>query len=56
MHNEELHNLYLSSDITNDIKLMTMGGFESMGEVINPYKSLAGKSQGKGTLGGLKNK
>jgi hypothetical protein len=54
LHNEELHNLYSSPDIIQQIKSRTMmwaGHVARMGEDRNMYKVLVGKPEGKRTLG-----
>jgi hypothetical protein len=55
LHNEKLHNLYCSQNITRMIKSrMTRwaGHVACMGEVRNAYKILARESEGKRPLGG----
>jgi hypothetical protein len=50
MHNEELHNLYASSNIVWVIMLRRMrwsGHVAHMGEMRNAYKILVGKLEGK---------
>jgi hypothetical protein len=53
LHNEELHNLYSSLDITRQIKSRRMrwvGHVTCMGEEWKVYKVLVGKSEGKKPL------
>jgi hypothetical protein len=53
LHNEELHNLYASSDIINAIKSRRMkwvGHVACMEETRIAYKILVGKLEGKGPL------
>jgi PAS domain-containing protein len=53
-HNEELHNLYSSPDIIRQIKSTRMrwaGNVARMGEERKVYKVLAGKPEGKRSLG-----
>jgi len=53
LHNEELHNLYVSSNITRVIKLERMGWMGHVvriGEVKNVYKTSVRKSEGKRPL------
>jgi hypothetical protein len=48
LHNEELHNLYSSPDITRMIKSRRMrwaGNVARMGETRNAYRILVGNSQ-----------
>jgi hypothetical protein len=50
LHNEELHNLYISPDVTRVIKSRRTrweGHVARMGEVRNAYKILVGKPEGK---------
>jgi hypothetical protein len=50
LHNEELQNLYASSDTLRVIKSGRMsweGNVVRMGEIRNAYKILVGKSEGK---------
>jgi hypothetical protein len=50
LHNEELHNLYSSTDITRQIKSRRVrwaGHVARMGEERKLYKVLVGKSEGK---------
>jgi hypothetical protein len=50
LHNEELHNLYLSPDIIRQVKLRRMrwaGHVARMGEERKLYKVLMGKPEGK---------
>jgi hypothetical protein len=54
LHNEGLHNLYLSPDIIRQIKSMRMrwaGHVARMGEERKVYKVLMGKTEGKRTFG-----
>jgi hypothetical protein len=54
LHNEELHNLYSSSNIIRLIKSRRMrwaGHVARMGEERNVYKALMGKPEGKRPLG-----
>jgi hypothetical protein len=54
LHNEELHNLYLSPDIIRQVKSRRMrwaGHVARMGEERKVYKVLMGKPEGKGPLG-----
>jgi hypothetical protein len=54
MHDEELHNLYLSLNIIRMIKSSRMrwvGHVACMGENRNPYKIVVGKPEGKIPLG-----
>jgi hypothetical protein len=54
LHNEELHNLYTSSDIIRQIKSRRMrwaGHVARMGEVRKVYKYLVGSPKGKRPLG-----
>jgi hypothetical protein len=54
LHNEELHNLYLSPDIIRQVKSRRMrwaGHVARMGEERKAYKVLVGKSEGKRPLG-----
>jgi hypothetical protein len=54
LHNEELHNLYLSPNIIRQIKSRRMrwaGHVTLMGEERNAYKVLMGKPEGKRPLG-----
>jgi hypothetical protein len=54
LHNEELHNLYLSPDIIRQIKSRRMrwaGHVARMGEERKVNKVLVGKLEGKGPLG-----
>jgi hypothetical protein len=54
LHNEELHNLYISQDVIRVMKSRRMrwaGYVACMGEMINAYKMLVGKSEGKILLG-----
>jgi hypothetical protein len=54
LHNEELHNLYSSPNITRMIKSRRMrwaGHVARMGETRNAYKILVGKPEGKRPLG-----
>jgi hypothetical protein len=54
LHNEELHNLYLSPDIIRQVKSRRMrwaGHVARMGEERKVYKVLVGKREGKRTLG-----
>jgi hypothetical protein len=53
MHNEELHNLYSSPDITRQVKSRRMrwvGHVARMGEERKLYKVLVGKPEGKRPL------
>jgi hypothetical protein len=50
LHNEELHNLYISPDIIRQIKSKRMrwaGHVARMGEGRNVYRVLVGKPEGK---------
>jgi hypothetical protein len=54
LHKEELHNLYLSSDIIRQIMLRRIrwaGHVARMGEKRKVYKVLVGKPEGKRLLG-----
>jgi hypothetical protein len=54
LHNEELHNLYSSSNIIRIIKSRCMrwaGHVARMGEKRNVYRLLVGKPEGKRPLG-----
>jgi hypothetical protein len=54
LHNEELHNLYLSPDIIRQVKSRRMrwtGHVARMGEERKVYKVLAGKPEGRRPLG-----
>jgi hypothetical protein len=54
LHNEEIHNLYSSTDIIRQIKSRRMrwaGHVARMGEEKKLYKVLVGKSEGKRPLG-----
>jgi hypothetical protein len=54
LHNEEVHNLYSSPSIIRMIKLRRMrwaGHVARMGEKMNAYRILVGKSEGKRPLG-----
>jgi hypothetical protein len=54
LHNEELHNLYSSSDIIRQVKSKRMrwaGHVARMGEERKVYKVLVGKPEGKRPLG-----
>jgi hypothetical protein len=54
LHNEELHNLYLSPDIIRQVKSRRMwwvGHVECMGEERKVYKVLVGEPEGKRPLG-----
>jgi hypothetical protein len=54
LHNEELHNLYLSTNIIRQIKsrrIRWVGHVARMGEERKLYKVLVGKSEGKTPLG-----
>jgi hypothetical protein len=54
LHNEELHNLYTSPNVTRVINLRSMiwaGHVARMGEVRNAYNILVGKPEGKRPLG-----
>jgi hypothetical protein len=54
LHNEELHNLYASPNITRVIKSRRMSGLRCvahMGDMRNAYNILAGKREGKRSLG-----
>jgi hypothetical protein len=54
LHNEELHNLYSSPDITRQVKSRRMrwvGHVARMGEERKVYKVLVGKSEGRRPLG-----
>jgi len=53
-HNEELHNLYASPDVTSVIKLRRMrwaGHVTHLGDMRNACGILTGKSEGKRPLG-----
>jgi hypothetical protein len=54
LHDEELHNLYSSSDIIKQVKSRRMrwaGHVARMGEERNVYNVLVGKPEGKSPLG-----
>jgi hypothetical protein len=54
LHNEELHNLYSSPNISRRIKsrrLRWAGGVARIGETRNAYRILVGKPEGKRPLG-----
>jgi hypothetical protein len=54
LHNEELHNLYSSPDISRQVKSRQMrwaGHVARMGEERKVYKVLVGKPEGKRPLG-----
>jgi hypothetical protein len=54
LHNEELHNLYASPNTVRVIKSRKMnwvGHIIGMGEIINAYNILVGKSEEKKVLG-----
>jgi hypothetical protein len=54
MHNEELHNLYSSSDVIRQVKSRRMrfaGHVARMGEERKVYKVLVGEPEGKRPLG-----
>jgi hypothetical protein len=54
LHNEELHNLYASTNIIRVIKSRRMrwaGHVAHIGEIRNTYKILVGKPEGKRPLG-----
>jgi hypothetical protein len=54
LHNEELHNLYLSPDIIRQVRLRRMrwaGHVARMGEERKVYKVLVGNPEGKRPLG-----
>jgi hypothetical protein len=54
LHNEELHNLYSSTDIIRQVKSRRMrwaGHVARMGEMRKVYKVLVGKPEGKRPLG-----
>jgi hypothetical protein len=54
LHNEELHNVYLSPDIIRQVKSRRMRGaghVARMGEERKVYKVLVGKPEGKRPLG-----
>jgi hypothetical protein len=54
LHNEELHNLYSSTDIIRQVKSRRMrwaGHVERMGEERKVYKVLVGKPDGRRPLG-----
>jgi hypothetical protein len=54
LHNEELHNLYSSPDITRQVKSRQMrwaGHVARMGEERKLYKVLVGKPEGRRPLG-----
>jgi len=55
LHNEKLHNLYTSPTIINVIKSTRMrwGHAAGIGEIRNAYNILAGKPEGKRSLGRL---
>jgi len=54
LHNEELHNLYVSLNISviKSSGLRCAGHVACMGEMRNAYKILAGNPEGKAPLGG----
>jgi hypothetical protein len=57
LHNEELHNLYSSTDFIRMVKSRRMrwaGNVACMGDMRNAYKILVGKIEGKRPLGRLK--
>jgi hypothetical protein len=59
LQNEELHNLYLSSDIIRQIKSRRMrwaGHVARMGDERNVYRILVGKPEGKRPLGRLRHR
>jgi len=54
MHDEELHNFYVSPNIVRVIESSRMGWAEHVvctGEMRNAYRSLVGKTEGKRLLG-----
>jgi hypothetical protein len=54
LHNEELHNLYASPNLNRVVKSRRMrwaGHIDRMGTMINAYKSLVGKLEGKRPFG-----
>jgi hypothetical protein len=54
LHNEELHNLYASPNIirvTKAGRIRWVGHVARMGKMINEYKILVGKSDGKRSPG-----
>jgi hypothetical protein len=53
LHNEELHNLYVSQNIirvTKSRRMRWVGHVEYMGEMRNPYKILVRKPEGRRPL------
>jgi hypothetical protein len=59
LHNEELHNLYISPNIirmTTSRRMRWMGHVARIGEMRNAYKILVGKPEGKRPLGRLRHK
>jgi hypothetical protein len=53
VHNEEFHNIYFSPNIIRAVKSRKMrwaGHVERMGEMINAYKILVGRYEGKRNL------
>jgi hypothetical protein len=59
LHNEELHNLYISPNIIQVIEsrmLRWMGHVAHMGKMRNEYSSLVGKPEGKRPYGRHKHK
>jgi hypothetical protein len=54
LHNQKFHNLYVSPNILRVIqsgKMRCAGAVQRIGEMRNAYKILAGKFEGKSTLG-----
>jgi hypothetical protein len=57
LHNEELHNLYASPNVIRVIKSRSIrwaGPVARMRDMINAYKILVGKPEGKSPLGKLR--
>jgi hypothetical protein len=59
LHNEELRNLYTTTDIIRVVKSRTVRWtvhVERMGDMRNSYRILVGKPEGKRPLGRLKHR